>query len=418
MTQLFFLLGGLLAGLAAFGSVRTLGDSIQTRRAAQIRQAAPKSPNGERIGGGTTEVGGAAQESAEGRSEVVVLIPARNEAHTLPLLLSDLADCREAMSGSNSFRTIVINDQSADATVDVASRFDGVEVVNTTQLPQGWCGKPWACWSGVNHLVDSGTPKETVLIFLDADVRLRPEALDAVVNQQRARSGVVSVQPFHRVPTWVEQLSAVFNVVPFMGIAASSNSPTGLFGPLICCRLDEYLTAGGHQSVRDSVVEDLALAKSFRDSGVPIRVLRGAPGVEFRMYPLGFASIVEGWSKNLSSGAGATKFPRLVGTFWWIAAMLSAPLEVLKLFGTQSPDLGATLLGYVAAACTFGVLARRVGSFRWTTIALFPIPMVFFLMVFIRSLWVSRVRKVVQWKGREIQLSPHPIQTPAHAFDT
>ena len=57
-----------------------------------------------------------------------------------------------------------------------------------------------------------------------------------------------------------------------------------------------------------------------------------------------------------------------------------------------------TPLPYLAFAVQFGVMLKRVGSFSWLTALLYPVPLAFYLAVFVRSL--RRSGKEVTWKGR------------------
>jgi 4,4'-diaponeurosporenoate glycosyltransferase len=46
-------------------------------------------------------------------------------------------------------------------------------------------------------------------------------------------------------------------------------------------------------------------------------------------------------------------------------------------------------------------LVRPVGAFRWYSALLYPVPLVFFFLVF--ALSALRSGKAVSWKGREIR---------------
>jgi cellulose synthase/poly-beta-1,6-N-acetylglucosamine synthase-like glycosyltransferase len=71
-----------------------------------------------------------------------ILIPARNEEKNLGQLLPSLA--RQTLK---PHEIIVIDDHSEDATAEVA-RKAGCIVMRSKDLPEGWTGKPWACWQG------------------------------------------------------------------------------------------------------------------------------------------------------------------------------------------------------------------------------------------------------------------------------
>lgn len=103
--------------------------------------------------------------SVVGSPKVSVLIPARNEESTLPNLLTALKQ-----QTFKPYEIIVIDDQSADATPQIAEQA-GVKVVQTSPLPTGWTGKNWALKTG--YAASSGD----ILVFLDADTEPGEELL-------------------------------------------------------------------------------------------------------------------------------------------------------------------------------------------------------------------------------------------------
>ena len=161
---------------------------------------------------------------------LTVIIPARNEEASIGNLLSDLERLDDqSFVDRSSWRIIVVDDQSTDRTAEIVAGFTEVELVATSSLPAGWSGKNWACHSGVQVALSTAEP-DSLLLFLDSDVRLSPGAVDAAISRWMPTGGVSSVQPYHRVPTAVEQLSAVFNLVSMMAIGAGTDHPHGMFG--------------------------------------------------------------------------------------------------------------------------------------------------------------------------------------------
>jgi 4,4'-diaponeurosporenoate glycosyltransferase len=45
---------------------------------------------------------------------------------------------------------------------------------------------------------------------------------------------------------------------------------------------------------------------------------------------------------------------------------------------------------------------RRVGTFHWLTAILFPAPLIFYFIIFTRSVWRAARKQPVDWKGRKI----------------
>lgn len=312
---------------------------------------------------------GAGVPSLEG---VTVVVPARNEATNLPRLLGSLPV---------GLDVVVVDDQSDDGTADVA-RAAGVRVVAAPDLPDGWTGKSWACWTGATETTGR------ILVFLDADIWFEAGGFERVLTEQRRHGGLLSVQPFHVTSRPYEVLSAFFNVVGMMGISCFTplrRPPTGAFGPTLVCERSQYDEAGGHQAVRGEILDDVALARRFRS----VTCLGGRGTVNFRMYSGGFGQLVEGWTKNMAAGAGAAPVATAGLIFLWVTAALVAVTG---------------WWAFAAFAVQFVVHLRRVGRFSWWAPFVYPLLLAFFVALFVRSVAFTVVRRRVTWRGREVRL--------------
>jgi 4,4'-diaponeurosporenoate glycosyltransferase len=144
-------------------------------------------------------------------------------------------------------------------------------------------------------------------------------------------------------------------------------------------------------------MEDVALAGSYRRSGQPVTVLAGRGVATFRMYRGGLRSIVEGWTRGLGDGARRVRLLTLAAVVIWLSGAASAPLLL-----AGRPAAGAAL--WVAYAVQIGWLARRVGRFPvWSWLA-FPVPLAFFIFVFLRSIATVLRGGSVTWKGRRLEV--------------
>jgi 4,4'-diaponeurosporenoate glycosyltransferase len=317
---------------------------------------------------------------------VSIIIPARNEEATLPRLLLSIAtqQCRPE-------QVLVIDDDSTDATAAVA-RAAGATVISPGPLPDGWRGKTWACQQGATAATAEN------LLFLDADTWFEPGGLARILHTYSQRPGVLSVIPYHSVPTIAEQLSAFFNLIMTAGIGAFTifnREPDGLFGQMLLIDRKTYLTVGGHERVKGHVLENLHMAKHLRAEGIALRCASGRGNLSIRMYSGGVADLVRGWTKGFASGAGETS-PIVLGLAiaWLSGAVMAAAAALL----TRS-ILFASLYGLFALQLYF--MLRRIGSFRLMTALLYPIPLLFFFGVFTNS--VAHSGRSVMWKGRAIR---------------
>ena len=324
--------------------------------------------------------------ASDGPERVSVIVPARDEAARLPALLTSLAT-----QSHPPFEVLVVDDGSTDDTVRVASAA-GATVLTAPALPTGWAGKPWACETGV------AAARGDLLLLVDADVRFAPDAIARLVGS--VTDGLLSVQPFHEVVRPHEQLSALPNVVALLasGIAAVRPSPRpGLaFGPCLLTTPAALASSGGFAAVAGDAIEDIALARAYQRTGLPVTCLAGGDAVRFRMYPSGLGSLVEGWGKNLSGGARRARPLPLIGAVLWVCAAVSASFEII-----QANTRWAAVVYAVVAAQLWWML-RRIGSFSpWVAVA-FPIPLATFLALFAWSLVQRVVRGEVTWRGRQI----------------
>ena len=328
-----------------------------------------------------------------GTGSVSIIIPARNEASSLPNLLEALPS---AFSGFA--QVIVVDDESSDETADLARRY-GATVVPGRPLPSGWAGKPWACHQGVEHADGE------VLVFLDADVVPAPGSLDAVVTRVAADGGLVSVEPYHRVRRPYESLSLVFNLVSVMGSGAGVprvSHQAAAFGPVLACRRSEYQSTGGHAGVRQEVAEDIALSERFRQSGLLVSVHAGRGAIDFRMYPDGMRSLFEGWTKSLATGASRAPRAAVALSAAWVTGLLIAgPVAVISF--VSEPALWPVIIWSAFAVQTY-VLGRRLGSFPKWAAMIHPVLSVVFVALFVRSAIATRVQRSVVWRGRRIEL--------------
>lgn len=329
---------------------------------------------------------------------VAVVVPARNEADRLPTLLGTLA--RQTRRPD---QVVVVDDASADETAEIARRFDGVELVTAPPVPAGWTGKSWACATGVE------ASEGDVIVFLDADVALADEALASVLASWASHRGLLSVQPHHHVERPAEALSLVFNVVTMMGIGIGSLVPArrewAAAGPCMVTSRADYELAGGHAAVRGEVAEDLELAGRFASLGRPVRCLEGGTVVRYRMYR-DLRGIVEGWGKNLATGARRTPPVRMLAIVWWLSALLTVAMQVTDAIpllggGTDLPTAAAL---YAACALQVAVLARQVGRFG-PAAAFWPLLLLFFVGVFVWSSLRTLVVRQVRWSGRTIRVA-------------
>jgi 4,4'-diaponeurosporenoate glycosyltransferase len=302
-----------------------------------------------------------------------------------------------------AYEILVVDDESVDDTARIAREL-GATVILGKVLPEGWSGKPWACWQGAQQ------SRGDVLLFLDADTWLEPTALESVVGALRSNGGLVTVQPYHVTQKAYEQLSAIFNIVVVGGMNAFTPvsrwwKPHGGFGPCAVVKRDDYFATGGHSAVNGEVLENLEMAKVFRRTGLPVACYGGRGAISFRMYPGGIGQLVEGWSKGFASGAAGIALLPLILTVAWVWGCFSTFSSIIRALvpGSGLP-LMPWLVLYVLNAAEIYWMLWRIGKFRWWASALYPVPLTFFAAIMAWSLVLTRLVRRVTWRGRRVRI--------------
>src|SRR5262245_19825119 len=131
---------------------------------------------------------------------VSVLIPARNEERSIEAAVEAALASRGV-----EIEVVVLDDHSEDRTADMVRQIAGrdvrVRLEPAPPLPEGWCGKQPAC-----HVL-SRLARHDLFLFVDADVRLRPDGLTRMgAFLDRSGVGLVSGVPFQETETFLEKL--------------------------------------------------------------------------------------------------------------------------------------------------------------------------------------------------------------------
>jgi len=328
---------------------------------------------------------------------ISVIIPARNEERSLPSLLSSLHN-----QTLKPDEIIVVDDNSEDTTAEVAEK-GGAKVIHAKALPEGWHGKPWACWTGAKEA------QGEILVFLDADTSMQPDGLLKIMGAYTEKKGIVSVQPYHTMKKTYEELSAIFNIIVMAGLNAftilgEKVKPSGIFGPCFVIGKDDYFTFGGHEKVKATVLEDIAIGQLYKKEDFVIRCYGGKGTISFRMYPQGIAQLIEGWSKGFAEGAQGISVSVLLMIILWVAGGAGdTRIVLMTLISGESPVLFLAGLLYIFYAVQIYWMLFRIGNFKFYTALLFPVPLLFFIILFSYSLILKIFKKRVTWKGRTLR---------------
>lgn len=332
---------------------------------------------------------------------VAVLLPVRDEADRVGPCLRALL----AQRGVDGLAILVGDDGSTDGTAAavraVAAGDPRVRLLNVAALPPGWLGKPHAC----QQLAAATTAP--VLVFLDADVRLAPDAIAATLA---LLDGFDLVSPYPRIPASgaqrLVQPLLQWSWLTFLPLRAMERSArpalAAAAGQLLAVRRDAYWHAGGHAAVRGQVLDDIGLARAVKRSGGRIALADGSTIASCRMYR-SWAELVAGYTKSLwaafGSPAGAIATVLGLGAFYALPPVLAVAGLVTDRAGLARAGLAGYALGVLGRAVAGRVSANRV----WPDALAHPVSIVLFGWLVVRSLRRRR-RGRLRWKGRPVSV--------------
>ena len=332
------------------------------------------------------------------RRTLSIIVPARNEAKTLPYLLSSLKGQLE-----KDDEVIVVDDHSEDETSILASEH-GAKIILSQPLPPGWLGKTWACYQGAQ------SAKGELLLFLDADTFIESDGIAKIISSYGYDGGALSIQPYHKMLSLYEQFSAFFNIVVMGAMGAFTIlrdliKPIGLFGPAIMLTKQRYLESGGFEKVKGAILEDLEYGATLKKQNVRLSCYGGRGSISFRMYPEGITQLVTGWSKGIAKGAVKTSIPVLIMVVAWIAGSAGTTRNLIQSLAlTDVTNIISWGILYAAYAIQIYWMLRRIGNFGFFTALFFPVPLLFFIFIFAYSFINVFIRRSVNWKGRKIEI--------------
>ena len=382
---------------------------------------------------------------------VAVLLPARDEAHRI-------APCLTALLGQDhpGLRVFVLDDDSTDDTgalvrglVGADPRVEVIDGVDPHPSP-GWLGKPWACQRladaaladppplatalpdaalaaadpgpdaalGDPSTTDPGRSPDAIppaeyvppdlLVFLDADVVLAPDAVRRVAALM-ADSGLDLASPCPRqlAGTPAERLVQPllqWSWLTTLPLTLAERSPrpslTAANGQLLAIRPAAYRRIGGHGAVRHQVLEDIGLARAVKVAGGRAAVTDGTDLATCRMYA-GTTELVGGYAKSLWAAFGSP-LGSLGSTGVLTFAYVLPPAVALLPTDRRARAIGTA--GYLAGVTGRILVARRTGG-RPVDAWAHPLSIVALDALTALSWWRRR-RGTLAWKGRAVHVGP------------
>lgn len=346
--------------------------------------------------------------------EVSICIPARNEANSIERCVRSAVDQQYP-----NHKVYVLDDGSTDGSSEILEKLKSefsnkLTVISGQPKPDGWLGKSWAC----HQLSEAYTGD--ILIFIDADTWLEPEAAAKVVRtmgrdvvdlitlwpEQKLGTfwektviplvyhGLLTLLPtrfVHRLPKWIPSFLRK-KISPFFAAAC---------GQFMAFKRKAYEAIGGHTSVKDKVVEDVELARNIKQAGFSMKMYHGLKAVHCRMYNSG-DELWEGFRKNFFAGFGqnAYLFIGMMALTFITFILPTIALPFLIFFDAGLP-LILCIIAIILMLLQRFIINRR---FNWNQLygLLHPVGVGWFQVLGIRVLSDYFNQESAEWKNRKL----------------
>jgi len=324
--------------------------------------------------------------------KISVIVPARDEERTIEKTVRALL-----AQTYRELEIIVVNDRSTDATGEILANFEDARlvVVENSEPPHGWLGKPWALHQGSQHA--SGE----LLLFMDADVYYAPEAIAAAVAEIEERAvPMITLLPYFEMRGFWENIAMpnlamfAFTLMPLWLVNRTRIAALGLGGGTgNLVRRADYDACGGHEALRGAVVDDVGLARLFRLRGRRTEVILADDLVSIRMYH-GLGEIVRGFTKNGFAIVGRNYFLAFLALLFGFAiSLLPYGLAVVDQDFTSVATVILITLTRLVLFITlgYGVINALFGH---------PLMIAVWSWIMLRSMWLTGIRREIEWRGR------------------
>ena len=356
---------------------------------------------------------------AAGWPQVSIIVPVHDEERVIDA-------CAESLRGQqyDNLQIIFVLDRCTDGTLPIlrchAEADDRVSLLQIDSCPPDWAGK---C-----HAARAGAEKATGdwLLFTDADTQFDPQLVRATMalalEKKLGLLSLLSTLTYERAFERIVQPVAIMSLIRMYPIERVNRPEPGRSRPFANGQFmlfdrQWYERIGGHEAVKDALLEDIAFARRLSEAGGHGGLFIADGMLTCSMYD-SLAALKTGW-KRIFIEACKRKPQRLRKNAWRAMGIgLAIPLAqlVALLFGCllllwwSLPLMGLVLIGLSLAGSSVHLMSLlRIyglcGAPRYAAI-LQPLGCWVIASVMFAAARDLKNRRPIVWAGREYVLEP------------
>ncbi len=228
--------------------------------------------------------------------QVSIVVPAHNEERVIERCVSSLRN-----QTHKNIQIIFVLDRCTDGTLDIllkhADEDSRIHLIENDHCPDDWAGKCNAARVGATKATGEW------LLFTDADTKFDSELVRCSVASAIKRnasllsilSSLTITKTFERI---VQPIASTFLVrqYPVDRINREHRSRPFANGQVLLFSRESYESIGGHEAVKDDLLEDIAFARKIHAEGGKVQVLFADGLLRCSMYPT-FEAFKTGWKR-------------------------------------------------------------------------------------------------------------------------
>lgn len=331
---------------------------------------------------------------------ISICVPARNEERGVEA-------CLTSMLGQDypSFEVIVVDDNSTDATPDILQKLgekhSNLTVIKGEPLPSDWHGKPFALYQAQK------IAKGEFILFADADPVFHPDTLKTAMHIMQDRNlDFYSLLPGSVFSSfWEKAVQPVFfgfigSMTPFRKVNSPEFPEAMGVGAFTMIEKKLYDRIGGHESLKQEILDDIGLARVAKSFGARLLIADGQKLISIRMYH-SLEEIRIGWRKNMFI-AMRKSIPR---AFYYIFIVIALNVTPYFLFVASWINGEGLVSLSISAINLFTLLSMNFvfcKELRLSALYLlvFPLGALVFVWVMISSMSQILFKGTTEWRGR------------------
>jgi dolichol-phosphate mannosyltransferase len=338
-----------------------------------------------------------APDAPAGDERLVVIVPVLNEVARLGPCLDGLIAQHDEVE-----QILVVDGGSTDGTQALVRAYAGrtsrLRLIEAGPAPPGWNGKVWGLQVGLEQAGAAAW-----VLTIDADVRPAPALARSLLAQAR-RTGldVLSLATLQEIETAGEAfvhpalLATLIYRFGIPGRVSQRVSEVQANGQ--CCLIRRSLLAqvGGFAAVRDSVCEDVTLARALAAAGHPVGFFEAGALARCRMYTSGWETW-RNWTRSLPLRDRYAGIAGLIGLAE-VTLVQALPVPWLLVVRWSGGERWSTAVNLALAMMRLGILAgaaraycRRPWSYWLSPLCDLPAAL---------QLWRTAFRRQHSWRGR------------------